>query len=44
MGHSSINVSLTYLSGLKIAELTQNMCLWFRKNISIFKKNTVLNV
>ena len=31
MGHSSINVSLTYLRGLEIAELTEEwICLWFR--------------
>jgi len=29
MGHSSINVSLTYLRGLEIAELKKKICLWF---------------
>ena len=31
MGHSSLNVSLTYLRGLEVAELTEmKICLWFR--------------
>ena len=29
MGHSSLNVSLTYLRGLEIAELKKKICLLF---------------
>jgi len=39
MGHSNLNVSLTYLKGLEVAELKESdMRLWFRNHRPFFSK------